>query len=105
MYKTGIWRPEDLHRRKTILGTFRTPAYSLLRTSAPARPEEIARFKAVIRDVRLSSGSCRTTYPGRLAEVDRAVDALAVSVIGRAVAPSWKTSPGRPPGAALTAQN
>ncbi len=79
MFKTGVWRPQDLPRRKTLLGTLRTPAYTLLRTSVPASPDEIAQFEAVIKTVWLSFGSCRTTYPGRLTEVNRAVDALAVA--------------------------
>src|ERR1039458_1923704 len=70
MYKFGIWRSDDLANTRTILGNTRQYSYALLKTPVPPAPADIARFEAVIRTVRLSSGIFRTTYRSRFADLD-----------------------------------
>ena len=76
MFKFGIWRARDIERTRTVFATHRALAYSLLKTTDCADLTAVRRVEAVIKTVRLSSGSCRTTYGGRLAELDRQVQAI-----------------------------
>jgi hypothetical protein len=76
VYKTGIWQERDLDRLKTWLGTTRPLAYSLLNVSDATSDSEVQRFGHVIKTVRHSCGSFRTTYAGRLADLDEVVTAL-----------------------------
>ena len=73
MYKLGIWRAEDLGRARTIFGTTRPYAYTLLRVAPPVQAEDIRRFETVVPTVELSSGIFRTTYPSRFEDVDAVV--------------------------------
>ena len=70
MYKFGIWRYDDLAHSRTILGKTRQYSYALLKMPVPATPADLARFETVIRNVRLSSGICRTTYRSRFDDLD-----------------------------------
>jgi hypothetical protein len=45
----------------------------LLRTSVPATPREVALFEAIMQQMRLASGVYRTTFRGRLRDLDRFV--------------------------------
>src|ERR1039458_358747 len=76
MYRLGIWRSEKIGSTRTLLGKTRHLSYSLLRTSIPVTPVDIARFETVIRTVQLSSGICRTTYPGRFRDLDPLVQTV-----------------------------
>jgi hypothetical protein len=81
--KTGIWRAEDLDRARTILATHRALAYSLLRLPETTDEKAIRQFETVIKTVRLSSGSCRTTHPERLSDVDAEVQPILESLFPR----------------------
>lgn len=70
MYKSGIWRCEDLEKTRTRLGKTRQFSYSLLRMPERPAPADVARFETIIRTVKLSSGVCRTTYAARLDDLD-----------------------------------
>jgi len=51
----------------------------LLRTSVPATPREVALFEAIMQQMRLASGVYRTTFRGRLRDLDRFV----IELLGR----------------------
>ncbi|MGA2962921.1 MAG: hypothetical protein ABSD96_14680 [Candidatus Korobacteraceae bacterium] len=72
MYKFGIWRSDALTPSKTVLGRSRQYSYSLLKTLT-STPADLERFETVIRNVRHSSGVCRTTYRSRLDDLDALV--------------------------------
>ena len=48
-------------------------SFQLLRTSVPATPTEVALFEATMQQMRLASGVYRTTFRGRLRDLDRFV--------------------------------
>lgn len=79
VYKTGISTVDGLRRTQTWLGTTRNISYSLLRVGAYPQCADLARFEQVIKIVRLSSGSCRTTYAGRFKDLDD----LTISILNR----------------------
>ena len=80
MVRFGIFRMEDYCPEPAgILGRLRNfltkdhVSLQLLRTSAPAAPREVALFEAIMQQMRLASGVYRTTFRGRLRDLDRFV--------------------------------
>src|SRR5438105_10688530 len=80
MVRFGIFRMEDYCPDSAgIFGRLRNyltkdhVSLQLLRTSIPATPREIALFEAIMQQMRLASGVYRTTFPGRLRDLDRFV--------------------------------
>jgi hypothetical protein len=80
MVRFGIFRMEDYHPEPAgILGRLRHfltkdhVSFQLLRTSVPATPREVALFEGVMQQMRLASGVYRTTFRGRLRDLDRFV--------------------------------
>jgi hypothetical protein len=73
MLKLGILEAErSTGRARGPLGWFRNGefAYTLLKTSLPPKPEEIAVFERIMRQMRLTSGVYRTTARNRFARLD-----------------------------------
>ena len=80
MVRFGIFRMEDYCPEPAgILGRLRHfltknhVSLQLLRTSVPATPREVALFEAIMQQMRLASGVYRTTFRGRLRDLDRFV--------------------------------
>jgi hypothetical protein len=67
--KTGIWRREQLGRRRSILGRPRAISYGLLRPEHPGA-EETALFEDLVAHLRLASGVYRTTRRDRFRAAD-----------------------------------
>ncbi len=86
MYKSGIWRLEDLRRIRTLAGTHRALSYALLNMPKAPTQEDIARFELVIKGVRLSFGIWRTTYPSRFDDIDEAVQGILRRLYSRSTA-------------------
>jgi hypothetical protein len=68
--------PTDAPRIVRMAFTSRRVSLQLLRTSLPASAAELRVFQYLVTYLRLSSGVYRTTYGGRLRDVDEAVNAL-----------------------------
>src|ERR1700724_2712326 len=86
MVRFGIFRMEDYSPEPAgILGRLRNfltkghVSFQLLRTSVPATPREVALFEATMQQMRLASGVYRTTFRGRLRDLDRFV----IEMLGR----------------------
>src|ERR1035437_4442167 len=75
MQKTGISRIEDMSRRKTRFGASRVIAYSVLNGARSDRGSSTV-FEQVVSTIRMSSGVCRTTKPGRFRELDAMLEAV-----------------------------
>jgi hypothetical protein len=80
MLRFGIFRMEDycpepagtLGRLRHFL-TKDHVSFQLLRTSVPATPRQVVLFEAIMQQMRLASGVYRTTFRGRLRDLDRFV--------------------------------
>ena len=86
MVRFGIFRMEDYCPEPAgILGRLRHyltkghVSFQLLRTSVPATAREVALFEATMQQMRLASGVYRTTFRGRLRDLDRFV----IELLGR----------------------
>lgn len=72
VFKRGICSLEDLRYGRTI--SRNTPiSYSLLRFASVGTAETIGIFETIVRHMELSSGTHRTSYRGRLGDVDMLV--------------------------------
>jgi hypothetical protein len=83
MVQFGIFRVEDYCPDAAgILGRLRTLltkdhiSFQLLQTSNPATPTEVALFEAIMSNMKLAGGVYRTTFRGRLRDVDCYVNDL-----------------------------
>jgi hypothetical protein len=74
VYKSGIWRKDGLRRREGPRP--RNVSYRLLKYGDGPGPEDVAVFERVIREARLAGGIYRTTYRGRMSDVDQVVGGL-----------------------------
>ncbi len=81
MLKFGLHRLPPSENRRVRQG-FRDVSCRLLKESADYSPQTSADFEFVVRNLRLSSGIYRRTYPGRFADLDVAVNATFVEVFG-----------------------
>jgi hypothetical protein len=77
MVQFGIFRVEDYCPDAAgILGRLRTLltkdhiSFQLLQTSNPATPTEVALFEAIMSNMKLAGGVYRTTFRGRLRDLD-----------------------------------
>lgn len=73
MFEFGIWSPEQYARRAGDLHLLREGrvSYQLLRTSQPARPEEVERFERLMHQVRMPGGIYRATSIDRFLGLDQ----------------------------------
>ena len=69
MFKRGICSLEDLRSRRSISRNTLI-SYSLLRLVSTGNAETIGIFETIVRHMELSSGTHRTSYRGRLGDVD-----------------------------------
>ncbi len=69
MFRKGIYSISDLQALRGVVPN-RHISCSLLRLAALGAKDSIQAFEMIIRDLELSSGVCRTTYRGRLHDVD-----------------------------------
>jgi hypothetical protein len=83
MVQFGIFRVEDYCPDAAgILGRLRTLltkdhiSFQLLQTSNPAKPREVALFEAIMKQMKLADGVYRTTFRGRLRDLDAYVNDL-----------------------------
>jgi len=75
MFKTGIWRRDQAD---AYLGQHTTPkgdlpdyfSYRILKLPQPPSPADVSIFENAMRGLRLPNGIYRTTYRGRMAELD-----------------------------------
>jgi hypothetical protein len=71
--KRGIWRLREL-RSVSEIPPKKAVSYSLLKLSGLGTSESILAFEKIIRNLELSSGVWRTSYRGRLRDVDKLVN-------------------------------
>ena len=69
MYKKGICHISDLKSLRGVHSN-RHISCSLLRPDVQGTENSVQAFETIVRDLELSSGVCRTTYRGRLRDVD-----------------------------------
>jgi hypothetical protein len=81
MLKFGLHRLPTSENRRVRQG-FRDVSCQLLKNSVDYTPQTAADFEFVVRNLRLSSGIYRRTYPGRFADLDVAVNATLLEVFG-----------------------
>ena len=81
MLKFGLHRLPPSENRRVRQG-FRDVSCRLLKASPDHSPQTSADFEFVVRNLRLSSGIYRRTYPGRFADLDGAVNATLLEVFG-----------------------
>jgi len=81
MLKFGLHRLPPSENRRVRQG-FRDVSCRLLKNSADYSPQTAADFEFVVRNLRLSSGIYRRTYPGRFADLDVTVNATLLEVFG-----------------------
>jgi hypothetical protein len=72
VFKRGIWRLRELQSVRE-LPPKKSVSYSLLKFARLGTSESILAFEKIIRNLELSSGVWRTTYRGRLRDVDELV--------------------------------
>ena len=78
IFSVGEYRPVPTAAPRIVRMAFtsRRVSLQLLRTRLPAPAGELRVFQYLVTNLRLSSGIYRTTYGGRLRDVDEAVNAL-----------------------------
>src|SRR5262245_14508690 len=80
MFKTGICRA-DL---KTLeLASYTRPvSYLILKDASPANPDSVRLFELIVKQLQLTSGIWRTTYPDRFADLDVVVNPILADLFG-----------------------
>lgn len=83
MLKAGIWKPSQIHS-STVCKRRAPVSYRLLKDADLKKPSSVGLFEFIVRDLRLSSGVFRTTYPGRFADLNALAAPFIASIGGGA---------------------